>query len=99
LDIRTRAEAYSVDNLEKLKRAAIIFFTGGDQLRIASQLGGTPLSRELRHMFRAGLNIAGTSAGAMVAPRTMLYAKKNANSHPTLDFAVSPGLGLIDHLI
>src|SRR4051794_22261731 len=43
LDIRTRDQAFDPAIVKKLSDACTIFFTGGDQLRITSQLGGTPL--------------------------------------------------------
>src|SRR3712207_5825585 len=37
LDIRTREEAYAESAVEKVRDASVVFFTGGDQLRITSQ--------------------------------------------------------------
>src|SRR3978361_1558861 len=39
LDIRTREDGKDEENVNKIKDAAVIFFTGGDQLRITSQIG------------------------------------------------------------
>src|SRR3954467_11944474 len=43
LYVHDRAESLNESKLEGLKDAAGIFFTGGDQLRISSQLGDTPI--------------------------------------------------------
>jgi len=68
VDIRSREDAYAEAAIDKVKEAAVVFFTGGDQLRIASQLGGTPVCRCLQHIFRNGATIVGTSAGAAAMP-------------------------------
>src|SRR4051794_33743295 len=41
LDIRTRGQAFEPASLRKLDDACAVYFTGGDQLRITSQIGGT----------------------------------------------------------
>jgi cyanophycinase len=40
-----------------------VFFTGGDQLRICSQLGDTPVEERVRAIHAAGGVIAGTRPG------------------------------------
>src|SRR4051812_39021264 len=39
LDIRTRDQAFEAANLKKVADACAVYFTGGDQLRITSQIG------------------------------------------------------------
>src|SRR5690349_5626589 len=39
VDIRTRDQAADTSNVQKVEGAKVIFFTGGDQLRITSQIG------------------------------------------------------------
>src|SRR5689334_3211458 len=41
LDIRTREEANAPENVERLRKADVVMFTGGDQLRLTSIFGGT----------------------------------------------------------
>src|SRR5438128_3030488 len=43
LDLETRAEAADDARAELVKQAKLIFFTGGDQLRITSSFGGSRL--------------------------------------------------------
>ncbi len=43
LDISNRNQAFLEENSNKTEDAALIFFTGGDQLRITSLIGGTPV--------------------------------------------------------
>ncbi|HEY0436351.1 MAG TPA: cyanophycinase, partial [Phenylobacterium sp.] len=72
-----------------------VFFSGGDQLRIASQIGDTPIERKVRQIHQAGGVIAGTSAGASVMSETMLVGGSNSESHRIGDLNMAPGLGLI----
>jgi cyanophycinase len=57
-----------------LGEVGAVFLTGGDQLRLTSVLGGTPLCEEIRSFHARGGTIAGTSAGASVMTETMLVA-------------------------
>lgn len=99
LDIRTRADAYSQDNIEKLKDASAVFFTGGDQLRITSQMGGSPVSLGIRELFKDGGTVVGTSAGAAAMPGTMLFAGPGDESHEISALGMAPGLGLIEGVV
>src|SRR5215211_7179701 len=45
LDVRTREDAYDQSNVDKLTDGAVVFFTGGDQLRITSQIGDSLVFR------------------------------------------------------
>jgi cyanophycinase len=41
-----------------------VFLTGGNQLRLSSTIGGTPLAQAIVRRHREGAVVAGTSAGA-----------------------------------
>jgi cyanophycinase len=64
IDVETRLDANSPEVLESIESTSAIFFTGGDQLRITSLLGGTLLEAAIRRKFRRGHLLGGTSAGA-----------------------------------
>ncbi len=70
--VEDRAQALDPEKLSAFDNAAGVFFTGGDQLRITSQIGSTPLEQRIRDIYARGGVIAGTSAGAAVMPETML---------------------------
>src|SRR5215211_6996477 len=74
VDIRTRDEAADEKNIQKIEGAKVVFFTGGDQLRISSQIGDSPVFRCMQDLYHNGATIAGTSAGAAAMPETMLIA-------------------------
>jgi cyanophycinase len=79
--------------------AAGIFFTGGDQLRISSQIAGTPIEAAVRAIHARGGLIAGTSAGAAAMSDTMLVRGSGSVSHRIGDLHMAPGLGLMPHII
>ncbi len=98
LDIRTREQAFSPDNLEKLEGASVLFFTGGDQLRITSQMGGTPVMDRIFALHDEGATIVGTSAGAAAASETMLVGGESNESRLS-SLAMAPGLALLKGVI
>lgn len=78
LNIRTREEANTDDCLKLLDEAAGIMFTGGDQLRLTSILGGTEMIRRLKNRYaHSRIVIAGTSAGAAAMSTPMIYQGRN----------------------
>ncbi|WP_395671760.1 cyanophycinase [Phenylobacterium sp.] len=99
LYVEERPETLSDHVQEALDGAAGVFFTGGDQLRISSQIGDTPVERRVREIHRAGTLIAGTSAGASVMSDTMLVRGSSAETHRIGDLHMAAGLGLIHDVI
>ena len=99
LDIRTRDQAFEKENLTKVADACAVYFTGGDQLRITSQIGGTPLFRRMLEIHNEGGVIAGTSAGAAAVPDTMLISGNGKESPRVSTLGMAPGLGLLKGVV
>jgi cyanophycinase len=99
LYVNDRGEAALAEKLEALSDVNAVFFSGGDQLRITSQIGGTPLYERIRQIYDAGGVIAGTSAGASAMSETMLVKGQNASSYRIGDVRMAPGLGLMPNVI
>jgi cyanophycinase len=99
LYVNERGETLNADIGAMIGRAAGLFFTGGDQLRIASQIGDTPVERAVWDLHRRGGLIAGTSAGASVMSETMLVKGSSAESHRIGSLHMAPGLGLMRDVI
>jgi cyanophycinase len=95
LHLDERAEARDPAMLEVLDGAAGLFFTGGDQLRISSQVGGTPLEERIREVWLGGGVLAGTSAGASVMSDVMLVAGSARTSYHIGDLRIAAGLGVL----
>lgn len=99
LDISERQDAYEELNVNLIKEASLIFFTGGDQLRITSLIGGTPVYEQLKEACSNGVFIVGTSAGASVMSDTMVVQGDDDDSPRKCTLKMSPGLGLIKGVI
>lgn len=101
LDIETRADSDGDARADLIRTARVIFFTGGDQLRITSSFGGSVLCDLMRERHaRNGLVIAGTSAGASAMSETMLVTGNDDASHKVGDaLRMAPGLGLTAHYV
>jgi cyanophycinase len=99
LYIKSRNEAAAPESLSCLDGATGVFFSGGDQLRITSQIADTPVMRRIEEVFAAGGVIAGTSAGASAMCETMLVRGTSRESHRIGDLRMAPGLGLIHDVI
>lgn len=95
MHIDKRADANSAENVERVKEADLIFFTGGDQLRITSLLGGSTVLRALREHHENGGVVAGTSAGAACMSATMIFEGDPSGSMHKGNVQMVPGLGLM----
>jgi cyanophycinase len=95
LYVNERAESHREETLAPLVDAAGVFFTGGDQLRISSQIGDTPIERMVREIHLRGGLVAGTSAGAAAMSEVMLVKGSSAETHRIGDLHMAPGLGLV----
>ncbi len=100
LHINSRDEAKLDSKLRILDDAHGVFFTGGDQVRITSQIGDTPIYQRIREIYDDGGVIAGTSAGASAMSETMLVHGGDEKSHVIGESVrMAPGLGLIGGVI
>jgi cyanophycinase len=99
LDIETRADCENSEFLEKLNAATGVFMTGGNQLRLATTIGGTSAAKALRHANARGVHIAGTSAGAAFVCEHMIAIGKSGGTPKRGMASLSPGLGLTNRVI
>lgn len=99
LYVEERSRAGDRDKLSVLDDAAGVFFSGGDQLRITSQIGDTGIEAKVRRLYERGGVVAGTSAGASVMSETMLIKGSSRETHRIGDLHMAPGLGLIHNVI
>lgn len=96
LSLGSRSEANDPAKLKVLEGATAVFFTGGDQLRITSQIGDTPIERRIYEIYEQGGGlVAGTSAGAAALCGTMLARGRGFDSRPGTELRTTSGLGLI----
>ncbi|MDI9817842.1 MULTISPECIES: cyanophycinase [unclassified Legionella] len=97
MPIKARSEARKKDYLARSEEAGAIFFTGGDQFRISTILGGTPIVEIIKRRYFEDSNfiVAGTSAGAMVMSSVMITSGGLTEALLYRNLATSSGLGLL----
>ena len=99
LDVGTRADCASRKILDLVESVDGVFITGGNQLKLSTTIGGTPVAQGLRRRNAAGMPIAGTSAGAAIMPEHMI-AGGEPGATPQANMAIlAPGLGLINKVM
>jgi cyanophycinase len=100
LNIERREEAMNPEIIARLKAADVVMFTGGDQLRLTSILGGTPFHDLLLEKYHnEDFIYAGTSAGAAAASNNMIYQGSSSEALLKGEVKITSGLGLIDGVI
>ena len=100
LDIRDREGAQDPELVALIREADVIFFTGGDQLRITSILGASPILREVkRRYFEEVCVVAGTSAGASALSETMIYEGESSEALRKGVVRMTSGIGLVQKVI
>lgn len=99
LGIQDRKAATAAETVRLIEQSGLIFFTGGDQLRLTNVLGGSPVLKAIRQRLQDGAVVAGTSAGAAAMPGTMIYNGAAADALRKGGVNLTFGLGFVDDLI
>ncbi len=99
MDFDTRRDCHEAGRLERLDEASGIFFTGGNQLRLTTLLGGTPVAKLIRARNAHGVTVGGTSAGASILCEHMIAAGDEGSSLIAGSVRLAPGLGLTNRII
>ena len=99
LDFDTRRDCQEEGRLARLARASGIFFTGGNQLRLSTILGGTHVARTIRLRNAQGVTVAGTSAGAGFPREHMIAFGSEGSSPRASSVRLAPGLGLTNRFV
>ncbi len=100
LHIRERDQAMDPEHLAHVREVDIIFFTGGDQLRITSILGGSSILQEVkRRYFEEVVVVAGTSAGASALSETMIYEGESSEALRKGAVQMTSGIGLLQKVV
>ncbi len=99
LDFDTRRDCQEEGRLARLAEASGIFFTGGNQLRLSTILGGTQVARCIRLRNAQGVTVAGTSAGAGFLSEHMIAFGAEGSSPRASSVHLAPGLGLTNRFV
>lgn len=93
--------------IDSVRKAKLIYITGGDQSRFISVVSGTELEAAIKEALKKGCLIAGTSAGAAVMSRIMITGNQLKDTVYNATFKTirsdnietSQGLGLLVNAI
>lgn len=98
MHIEEREEANSEDIIDRIKNAHGVIFTGGDQLKLSSILGGTEMHKALKDRFENDTHfvIAGTSAGAAAMSNTMIVSGASTDALIKGQLQLTNGLDFIN---
>lgn len=99
MPIETREDAKREDYIDLLHDADGVFMTGGNQLRLSTILGGTPVAQSIRRLNATGTHIAGTSAGAAIMPEHMIVGGDSGSTPTEGGVTLAPGMGLTNSFI
>jgi cyanophycinase len=89
----SREEALNDQLAERIEQADAFFFSGGDQLKLSTIYGGTPLLTALKKKYiNTPVVIGGTSAGAMALSTPMIYAGSKDVEQISGEIKVTTGL-------
>ncbi len=99
MDFDTRRDCQEAGRLERLREASGIFFTGGNQLRLTTLLGGTPVAKLIRERNAHGVTVGGTSAGASILSEHMIAFGDDGSTAIAGSVRLAPGLGLTNRFI
>ena len=100
MHIKNREEADEAEFAERIKNCNGVMFSGGNQLRLTSILGGTRLMNMILNRYlNEEFTVAGTSAGAMAMSNTMIYQGNSTTAHLKGEVKITTGLAFIQHVI
>ena len=95
----SRAQAADAELVAAVDRSSAIFMTGGNQVKLATLVVGTPLGKAIVAAHRRGALVAGTSAGASICSTHMVSFGSGGSTPKFRIGQVSEGLGLLDGMI
>lgn len=99
IHVDDRRDALRDSHARAVQEATGVWFSGGDQGRIASRIVDTPLHRALLAMKAAGGVVGGTSAGTACQSRLMLTGRGAPAVYRGNNVEVTRGLGLFEGVI
>lgn len=101
IPIEDKNDAQESEYIQRIEKANAILFSGGDQFRLSTILGGTPLIDVIskRYYEDSDLVVAGTSAGAMVMSKIMISEGGTNEALLKNDMKTTSGFGFLEHCI
>ncbi len=98
--IKDREDAKNPEFIERINKCDGVMFTGGNQMRLSTIFGGSEILDILyKRYFEEDFVIAGTSAGAMAMPNTMIYQGSSSGALLKGEVKLTTGLSFIKNVI
>jgi cyanophycinase len=99
MDFDTRRDGDEPGRVTAIKACDGVFLTGGNQMRLATTIGGTAVAKAIREHNANGGHVAGTSAGASFLSEHMIaFGDDNRTPHAG-SVTLAPGLGLTNRIV
>lgn len=99
LPLQSRDDASKKEWLDYIEKADGIFVTGGNQLRLTTILGGTPVAKAIRRANARGVAVGGTSAGAAILSEHMIAFGDEGHTPHAGAVTLVPGFGLTNRIM
>ncbi len=100
MHIKTIKQAKDPKNLERIKKARGVMFTGGNQLTLSTLYNETEFLDILQHRyFNEDFLIAGTSAGAMAMSKIMIFQGSSSEALLKGEVKITTGLSFLEDVI
>ena len=99
LPVLSREEANSTKAVDCVSKATGIFISGGNQVKLAANIGGTLLESTLINQYKNGIPVGGTSAGASIVSSVMVAGGRPSTFPRRKSIRLSSGFGLIQDVI
>ena len=100
IHIKYREDADNPDFIKRIKNCAGVMFSGGNQLRLTTILGGSELMKIIHDRYEnENFIVAGTSAGAMAMSNTMIYHGNSTTAHLKGEVRITTGLAFLQNVI
>ncbi len=99
LPILAREDGAKAEWLDYVEKANGIFITGGNQLRLTTIIGGTPLAKAIRRANVRGVTVGGTSAGAAILSEHMIAYGDEGHTPHAGRVTLVPGFGLTNRIM
>ncbi len=101
IHIGSREEAHNKKILKRIEQARTVYFTGGNQFRLATILSGTPFNDIIKEKYThdSDFIVAGTSAGAMALTNIMIYEGNIEEAFFLNNLKTISGLGFLSNCI
>jgi cyanophycinase len=101
ISIQDKKEARDPKLCDRLVKAHAVMFSGGDQFKLSAILGGTDCIDVIKERYHEDKDfiVAGTSAGAMVMSKIMIYQGGVNEAILKDDLKITSGLGIFDTCI